>query len=467
MAEPIAAQQQADLVIEALKARFSGADLVLGTGLAERHASLWDTAPTSAKALVFARSTEDVSFVLKTCHAAGQPVITQGGLTGLVRGAEARRGDVILSLEKMTAIGPPDPAGGTVVVEAGAILEVVQDEMKQHGLRFPLDLGARGSCTIGGNVATNAGGINVIRYGMMRNLVLGLEAVLADGTVLSSMNQMLKNNAGYDLKQLFIGTEGTLGVVTRIVLRLFPEPKSSNSALVAMHSFDAVSAFLARARAGLGGNLSAFEVMWGGYFAAVTGDDGHRAPMARDHGFYAIILSEGVSPDADQAAFEALLNEALEEGEIIDAVLPKSEAESRAIWTIREDFSPLLTMGPVFVYDVSLPIRDMAAYVARIEAQITQRWEGGRLFTFGHIADGNLHLFVLPGTDQASHDDSDQIVYGVLADYPGSVSAEHGIGIEKKGWLSSSRTAEEIAIMKALKATLDPKTILNPAVMFG
>ena len=322
-------------------------------------------------------------------------------------------------------------------------------------------LGARGSCTIGGNIATNAGGINVLRYGMMRNLVLGLEAVLADGTVISSMNRMLKNNAGYDVKQLFIGTEGTLGVVTRAVLRLFPRPAGRHTALVAMDDFAGVTGFLARMRERAGGSLSAFEIMWGNYYAGLTGDGGYRAPMARDYPYYVIAQLEGREPEADAERFEAILAGALEDGLIVDAVVPKSEAEARALWQIREGFEPLLKPDPVFVYDVSLPIAHMPEYVGRVEQNVRKCWRDGACYTLGHVADGNLHFMVHPRETDATHAESDRCVYEPLADFGGSVSAEHGIGTEKIGWLASCRTAEEIELMHSLKRSLDPKNILN------
>jgi FAD/FMN-containing dehydrogenase len=336
-----------------------------------------------------------------------------------------------------------------------------------EGLRFPLDLGARGSCTIGGNVATNAGGINVLRYGMMRNLVLGLEAVLADGTVISSMNRMMKNNAGYDLKQLFIGSEGTLGVVTRVVLRLFPQPASQQSALVAMQNFDGVTNFLLQLQQQLAGSLSAFEIMWGDYYKAVTQDDGHRAPLSRDYPFYVIFESEGNDPNADAQRFEAVLEQALGDGLIIDAVIPKSNAETRDIWNVREEFEPILRPEPVYLYDVSLPIREVEHYVAKVKANISSRWSNGQCYTIGHLADGNLHVFVAPDDQGASHKECDECVYGPLAEIGGSVSAEHGIGTEKINWLSHSRSEAEINLMRALKQSLDAKNLLNPGRVIG
>ena len=436
--------------------------VVTGSAISERVTSFWNNAPMQAKVMVYPQTTDEVSAVLRCCNRRGQSVITQGGLTNCVAAAEPAEDDVVLSLDKMNRILEIDPIGGTVVVEAGAILQTVQEAVAEQGLLFPLDLGARGSCTIGGNVATNAGGMNVLRYGMMRNLVLGLEAVLADGTIISSMNRMMKNNAGYDLKQLFIGTEGTLGVVTRVVLRLFPQPASRQSALVAMDDFDSVSGFLRKLQRELADSLSAFEIMWGDYYAAVTGENGHRAPLSRDYGFYVAFESEGSNPEVDASRFEEVLEQALADGLIVDAVIPKSESESRAIWEIRENFEGILVPEPVYLYDVSLPIREMAAYVASVKTNVAKRWSGGQCYAIGHVADGNLHLFVRPLEPGDFHRASDECVYRPLAEVGGSVSAEHGIGTEKLRWLPHSRSPAEIDLMRSLKLSFDSNNILNP-----
>ncbi|MCH8866860.1 MAG: FAD-binding oxidoreductase [Proteobacteria bacterium] len=453
-------------IIEKLKDVVGAGRIMTGDSVAERPTSFWNHDPTRAKAIVLPISTDEVSAILHCCHDHEQSVVVQGGLTNCVAAAESTPDDVVLSLEKMTRIDEIDVIGCTAVVEAGAILQIVQETVAEQGLYFPLDLGARGSCTIGGNIATNAGGINVLRYGMMRNLVLGLEAVLADGTVISSMNRMLKNNAGYDLKQLFIGTEGTLGVVTRAVLRLFPQPASRQDAIVAMRDFDAVSAFLNHVQQQLAGTLSAFEIMWGDYFAAVTGKGGHRAPMSRDHPYYVVLQSEGGDPDAGAERFEAVLASALDEQLIVDAVIPKSAAEARAIWEIRENFEAILEPEPVYLYDVSLPIRDMDDYVADVKSNVSRRWPNGECYTIGHVADGNLHFFVQPNETGDFHDASDECVYAPLTAIGGSVSAEHGIGTEKLNWLSHSRSATEIELMRTLKKNLDPKNLLNPGRVF-
>jgi FAD/FMN-containing dehydrogenase len=429
---------------------------------AGRVTSFWNPAPMQARALVMPGSADEVSRVLRSCHDAGQAVVTQGGLTNCVCAVEPTREDVVLSTEKMTEIVEIDRVGGTAVVEAGAVLQTLQETLAAEGLYFPLDLGARGSCTIGGNIATNAGGMNVLRYGMMRNLVLGLETVLADGTVVSSLNRMLKNNAGYDTKQLFIGSEGSLGIVTRAVLRLFPQPASRQNAFVAFDSFDHVVRMLSFVQKELAGTLSAFEVMWNDYYHEVTGDGWHRPPLSRDYPFYVVFQAEGSDPVADEARFERVLEEAFEQGMIVDAALPKSESEVRDMWNIREDFEAVLEMQPNYLFDVSLPIRDMETYVEDVYSLLEKRLPGARAFTLGHIADGNLHLFVAPCTDGDHHDVINECVYDPLRPYGGSVSAEHGIGMDKIQWLPHSRSAADIELMRTLKRSLDPKGILNP-----
>ncbi|MDH3612446.1 MAG: FAD-binding oxidoreductase [Gammaproteobacteria bacterium] len=459
-------QLVSDIVTE-IAAIVGEARLLTGNAVAERVTSFWNDAPMQGIALALPQTTEHVAAILRCCNARNQTVVTQGGLTNCVAAAEPGSSDVVLSLEKMNRIVEIDAVGSTAVVEAGAILQNVQEAVAAEGLRFPLDLGARGSCTIGGNIATNAGGINVLRYGMMRNLVLGLEAVLADGTVISSMNRMMKNNAGYDVKQLFIGTEGTLGVVTQAVLRLFPQPASQHCALVAIENFDSVTNFLLRLQQQMADSLSAFEIMWGDYYQAVTGEGGHRAPLSRDYPFYVVFEVEGSDSGSDARRFEGVLEQALADKLIVDAVIPKSAAESRDIWNIREEFDAVLEPEPVYLYDVSLPLRAMEDYVARVKANVAARWPDGQCYTFGHMADGNLHFFVAPNEQGNFHNESDKCVYEPLTAVGGSVSAEHGIGTDKMKWLSHSRSEAEIDLMRLLKQSLDPKNLLNPGRVLG
>ncbi len=448
-----------DVLIDRLQQIVGQSGITSGPDLADRATSYWDASPTRAKVLVRPRTTEEVSEVLRLCHETGQTVVVQGGLTGAVEGALSSDNDLIISLEKMAKVESVDELDGVAVIQAGAVLQSVQEYLADLGLLYPLDLGARGSCTIGGTVATNAGGINVLRYGMIRNSILGLEAVLADGTIVSSLNQVLKNNTGYDLKQLFIGSEGTLGVVTRVIVRLFPLPKSRQTVLLATESFDAVKRLLKTMRLELAGTLSAFEVMWNSYFRAVTVAGVHRAPLARDYPYYVLLEAEGAEPEADEERFRNILEHSLEAGDVIDAALPKTESERDEFWAIREGFE---VAQPAYVYDISLPIKAMTTFISKLEKAMAGWRSDARLIVFGHIADGNLHLFVSPFEDGIHRERSDEIVYGCLDGLNGSISAEHGIGIEKKAWLGCSRSETEIQLMRNLKELLDPKNLLNP-----
>ena len=449
-------------LLASLAAELGAGGVLTGADIGARHHSDWTRRNACAPcALVRPRSTAEVAAVLRSCHAAAQPVVVQGGLTGLAGGATPREGELALSLERLTGIEEVDVPGATLRVLAGTPLAAVHEAAADHGLQFSLDLGARGSCTIGGNLATNAGGNRVIRYGMARELVLGLEAVLADGTVVSSLNAMLKNNAGFDLKQLFIGTEGTLGVITRAVLRLHPAPRERMTALVACASFESLVAVLSGARAALGGQLGSFEAMWDDYFEFAFAALGlTQRPFAARHPFYALIELESLEPKGDSERLEALLARLLEQGAASDALIARSLEESARLWRIREAAGELIMRLPLpLAYDISLPIGRMAAYLGQVRAA-AGRLPGLPLYVFGHLGDGNLHLVTGIGqpADAAVLDD---VVYGALAGF-GSVAAEHGIGSLKRQWLATSRLPAEIALMRTLKTALDPRGILNP-----
>jgi FAD/FMN-containing dehydrogenase len=431
---------------------------------AERGPAELRAAVEAAAGLVRPRTTAEVAAVLRACAAAAQPVTVQGGLTGLVRGAEPAPGDLVLSLERMRAI-EIDPVGRTAVAEAGATVQALQEAAEERGLAFPLDLGSRGTATVGGVVATNAGGNRVLRYGMTRELTLGLEVVLADGTVLSSLNRLLKNNSGYDLKQLFVGSEGTLGVVTRAALRLRERPRSEDVALLAAPSFPAVVALLRHVDRALGGHLSAFEVMWRDHFELVTTPPALGAsPVARGAPLYVLVEAQGASPEADGARLVEALEEARAEGLVVDAAVARSRAQRAALWAIRDDVGQLRRLAPIHVFDVSLPIAAMEGYVDEVRGRLLARWPAGHCSVFGHLGDGNLHVVFAPragAAAEATRAGVEEIVYRPLAAVGGAVSAEHGIGLEKKGWLGITRTPGEVALMALLKRTLDPRGILN------
>jgi FAD/FMN-containing dehydrogenase len=417
-----------------------------------------------ARAIVRPRSTAEVSAVLRLCHAEGQTVVPMGGMTGLVEGTHSHGEDIALSLELMNGIGDVDVDGATVTVEAGAVLQNIHRRAEASGLVFPLDLGARGSAMIGGLIATNAGGQRVIRYGMTRNLVLGLEAVLADGTVVSSMYPIIKNNSGYDLKQLFIGSEGTLGIVTRAILKLVPQPRSQNTAFLAVSEFAHLPALLRELSAGLGGTLSAFEVMWNEFYRLMsTPPAKQRAILPQTFPYYVIADALGSDQKLDQERFEAVLTRVVDLGLAADCVVAMSGAERASIWALRDDIDQFHRYRPWFGFDVSMPIRHMESYVAEVRAQLDAEWPSNTTFVFGHMGDGNLHLNVHVGSgDIEVRRRVEAIAYAGLAARQGSVSAEHGIGLEKRDYLKLCRTSEEIGLMRTLKRALDPKGILNP-----
>jgi len=439
-----------------------GDDNVLtGEAVTSRVVGIWDDRPVAAKAIVRPSSTEQLSACMKACADRKQTVVIHGGLTGLVQGALSSSDDLVISLERMTRIESVNVAQRCLVAQAGVPLQKAQDAAADAGLMLPLDLGARGSCTLGGNVATNAGGNRVIRFGMTRDLVLGLEAVLPDGTVLSSMNRMLKNNAGFDLKQLFVGTEGTLGVVTKVVLRLVPQLESESTALVACDSFASVCKLLDMLDRELGGRLSAFECMWQDFYRQVSQHASAQAPLSSEYPFYVLLEALGADGVQDEERFLAVLSAAQEQGLIVDSVLAKSQTERDAFWLLRDNVESCLQFGPGFIFDVSLPIADMETYVETVLAGLDQAFTGHHSFVFGHVGDGNLH-FVVSAGDEAARDAVEQCVYEPLRSVGGSVSAEHGIGLEKKHWLPVSRNEAEIALMRRLKAAMDPDNLLNP-----
>jgi len=455
-------------LLDELRSIVGQSHVLTGSDVSMRATHFWNPAPLEAGALVRPANTEELSEVMKACHRAEQSVVTHGGVTGLVEGDRSDQSDVIVSLERMNAIESIDPTGRTITVQAGCVLQNVQNAASESNLQFGLDLGARGSCTIGG-----------LRYGMMREQVLGLEAVLADGTIISSMNRMMKNNAGYDLKQLFIGSEGTLGIVTRAVLRLRAATPTRQTALIGFSDFAQVTGLLSHLDNSLNGTLDSYEVLWQPFFrlntnAQIEGSIG--SPLSRDFPLYAIVESRGNQPGSeagsDQTRFQTALEDAIEQSLIDDAAIAQSERESLEIWKIRETIEIALRHDPVFVYDISLPIVDMQSYLETVEAELLTRFPQLHFYAYGHLADGNLHLMVSPSAideqadhglaPQAAHHISDRIIYTHLAKLGGSISAEHGIGLSKKAWLPMSRTDAETTLMRTLKSALDPSGILNP-----
>jgi FAD/FMN-containing dehydrogenase len=454
-------------VLDELRATLDANAVLAGDDVPRRNRNDYSgLAPTTPLALVRPADTEGVAAALRICHRHDVAVVPQGGLTGLCGGGRAGSGQIALSLERMVGIEEIDSASATMTVKAGTPLEAVQQAADAAGFFCPLDLGARGSCAIGGNLSTNAGGNRVIRYGMARDMVLGLEVVLPDGTVVTNLNKMLKNNAGYDLKQLFIGSEGTLGIITRVVLRLYPKPGCTMSALCARPDYESVVKLLAAARRGLGPQLSAFEVMWPDYWKVVTERVGVRSPVATEGGVYVLVEAQGTDEAIDGPRFQAWMERVMEQGLLADAAVAQSVGDTQSFWALRDACAEFFTkIGPHISYDIGLPVRDMDAYVQRAKPALAARIPGCEGVHYGHIGDGNMHMVVwVPGLTQAQQPKElmDEVLYGLVRDFGGTVSAEHGIGLAKKKWLGHARSEAEIALMRTIKAAMDPRNLLNP-----
>lgn len=416
-------------------------------------------------ALVRPRTTEEVAATMRICHRFRQPVVTQGGMTGHAGGACILGGELALSLERMTGIVEIDPVGATMTVRAGTPLQVVQEAADHAGFMFALDLGARGSCTIGANIATNAGGNRVIRYGMMRDQVLDVEAVLADGSIIGGDRKMIKNNTGYDLRNLLAGSEGTLGVITRAVLRLRAKPRAVSTAWCGLPDYDAVTALLGRAQERLPAGVSAFEVMWPSYYDFVRQRLPElRVPLEGNHAYYVLLETCGADRERQAEAFEEFLGEMLEAGTIADAAIAQSESDAAAFWAIRDAPSeyPRLIPGRIS-FDIGFAVAQAGEAAQRCDERLRARWANATILVYGHLGDGNLHVVVQePDWTQDTITAVQQVVYELTGEMGGTVSAEHGIGEEKIKVLPLSRSPAELAAMKAIKAALDPFNILNP-----
>lgn len=430
-----------------------------------RFTHIWKTdIPLTALAVVFPKSTKEVAAIMHLCNKHNQEVVVHGGVTNLVGGTQSQAKQLVISLEKMNQIEEIDEKSRTITVEAGVILENAIDAANDKNLFLPLSFGAKGSAQVGGVVSTNAGGLRVFRYGMTRQMVLGLEAVLPDGTIISSLKKIIKDNSGYDLKQLFIGAEGTLGIVTKVVFRLQEKPQSRSSAIVGVNNYENVIALLKFMEKGLAGTLSGFELMWKRTYKAMTSAVDFTAPIPTNFPYYVFIESLGGDSTSDFNRLEELIAQAYEKELIGDGVLAQSERELQSIWKIREDVSVLADLAQYDQhFDISLPIPVIGKEIDRAIEALEQLDFVKKIFPFGHVADGNIHFII--GKKENSPEIIDAInaiIYGCLQRNKGSLSAEHGIGLDKKKYLFTSRTENEINLMRTLKRALDPKNILNP-----
>jgi FAD/FMN-containing dehydrogenase len=414
-------------------------------------------------------TTAQVSAILALCHQSGTPVVPQGGNTGLVGGQIPLHGEVLLSLKRMNRIRAVDAPGMTLVAEAGVTLKQAQDAAAAERLLFPLSLGSEGSCTIGGNVSTNAGGNHVLRYGMTRALALGLEVVLADGRVLPMLKSLHKDNTGYDLKQLFIGAEGTLGIVTAASLRLFARPAQMVTAFTAVPSPAAALKLLGHIQANTGGLLSSFELISRPTLELVLKNiPATRDPLATPSPWYVLMEVSGGTGSSLEVLTQSALEEAMSAGLVSDAAVAQNQAQARSFWHIRETIAEAEKREGVSIkHDISVPVASIPAFIEHATAIVVKTFPGARPICFGHMGDGNLHFnFSAPqGGDAAftAHWDEMQLtVHDMVKDYAGSISAEHGIGQMKRDVLPRYKSSEELDAMRALKAAFDPKNILNP-----
>ncbi len=420
-------------------------------------------------------STADVSAILRLSDALGVPVVPQGGNTGLVGGqipiADGR--EIILSLTRMNAVRAIDPVGDTMTVEAGLTLQAAQAAAEGAGRLFPLSLASEGSCTIGGNLGSNAGGTAVLAYGNTRDLCLGLEVVLADGRVWNGLNRLRKDNTGYDLKNLFIGAEGTLGVITAAVLKLFPRPKSRATGFVAVPSPEAALMLLNLAREMTGGLVTTFELMPRiGLDFVMRHGAGARDPLAAPSPWYVLVELSSQAETGLPDLLEGVLAAAFAQELATDAVIAASLDQRRALWALRELLSEVQGReGGSIKQDVSVPVADVPAFLARAIAAVEALIPGCRPVPFGHMGDGNIHFNVSQpvGADKAAFlarwGDVDQAIHAILHDFHGSISAEHGIGRLKRDLLPGVKDPVGLAMMRAIKTTLDPKGLMNPGAV--
>jgi FAD/FMN-containing dehydrogenase len=435
----------------------------------------WGTARGRSQLLLRPADTQQVAALLALCHEAGVPVVPQGGNTGLVGGGvpDDSGNMVVLSLGRLDRIRAIDPLNDTITVEAGCVLETVQNAAADANRLFPLALGAQGSAQIGGNLSSNAGGIEVLRHGMARALVLGLEVVLADGRIWDGLRALRKDNTGYDLKQLFIGAEGTLGVITAAVLRLVPRPRERQTAWLGLASPEAAVALLALFRERLGETVGAFELMAGPAVELVLRYlPGARLPLAEPTPWYVLAEVAWSFEDGLAARLEQALEAALQQGLIQGGVIAASEAQRKAIWALRENPTDAMAHeGAVLRHDVAVPVSRLPELITRGATLLGETVPGVRIMPFGHLGDGNVHYNMLqPETMSADafvalKDEVQRQVFDLVAALGGTISAEHGIGRLKRAELAARKSPIELALMRQIKQALDPNGILNPGAV--
>ena len=414
-------------------------------------------------------TTEEVSQILEYCNDKMLAVVPQGGNTGLVGGSVPVFDEIVLSTSRMNKILEFDEVSGTLVVEAGCILEVADQFLAEKGYIFPLDLGAKGSCQIGGNVSTNAGGLRLLRYGSLHGSVLGIEAVLADGTVVDDLSKLRKNNTGYDMKQLFIGGEGTIGVITKVSVQCPQRSQAKNVAFFGLESFDKVQQAFRQAKIQLSEILSAFELMDEHSQRIVHEVTGNNRPLESEYPFYCLVETSGSNADHDSEKLQSFLEDVLEKGIVADGVLAQDETQIKTLWGWREGITESLgTLGPVYKYDVSIPLKELYQMVEDTRARVdaagllgdTDEHPVRDIVGYGHMGDSNLHLNVSTRRyDERVEKILEPFVYEWISKRQGSISAEHGLGLAKKNYIGYSRSETMIRLMKQIKKLYDPVSI--------
>ena len=440
--------------------------VLTGRDLIEKYDHIWRmNEPTKTPLIVFPKTTKDVSEIMKICNKLSQKIVIHGGLTNLVGGTKTSNDTIVISLEKMNKIEEFDEKSKTITVQSGVILEDIINKVSERKLLLPLNFGAKGSAQIGGVVSTNAGGLRVFKYGMTRQMVLGLEAVMPDGTIISSLKKVIKDNSGYDLKQFFIGSEGTLGIITKIILKLIVSPSTRYSAIVGIDDYDNVVNLLKLLEKDIGKILSGFELIWNStYKTMINNLETVNPPLSTDFKYYVFIEVLGNETENDKILLQKSIENAINLNLILDGSLAENERELNNLWQIREDVG-ILDYDSKFAqhFDISIPIPKIGSLVDDIVAKLNTLEYVDKIYPFGHVADGNIHFIVGKNKNSIKIiDEINKVVYNPLKKLNGSISAEHGIGLDKKKYLGITRSVDEIELMRKIKKLFDPKLILNP-----
>ncbi|MBT6224597.1 MAG: FAD-binding oxidoreductase [Cryomorphaceae bacterium] len=440
--------------------------ILSGDELKSRFYHIWKTdISLESLCLLLPKSSEEISAIVKICNDNNQEIIVHGGLTNLVGSTISNRSQVVISLERMNKIIEIDEQGKTITCESGAIIEDIINAVKDKDLLLPLNFGARGSAQIGGAVSTNAGGLRVFKYGMTRNLVMGIEAILPDGTIISSLKKLMKDNSGYDLKQLFIGSEGTLGIVTKVVLRLYRLPKTRYTSLAVTNNYQNVLDLLKIMEDKISSSLTGFELLWNETYKKMVDDKTlYNMYLPDNFKYYVFIEYMGGDFENDYNNFESVVLDCVDKGLIDDAVIGKDDKEQINIWGIREDVAVLADEREFDQqFDISIPVALIGEVIDKISKELKDCEGVKTIYPFGHVADGNIHFII--GKDSDNDDlksKINDIIYNNTKLVDGSISAEHGIGLDKKKYLIKSRSEDEIELMRLIKKSIDPKNILNP-----